>query len=69
MRYDKHHRQDKLTIEQAVQCLEAELGQSTVLMATDFSNPSHVWLHRQLSANWGVELSNKTYVASAGPHC
>jgi len=24
MRYDKHHRQDKLTIEQAVQCLEAD---------------------------------------------
>ena len=27
-----------------------------------------LWLYRQLSANWGVEVSNKTYVASAGPH-
>ena len=40
--YDKRPYQDELTIEQTVRCLEAELGQPTVLMATDFSNPSHV---------------------------
>ena len=29
------------------------------------------WLHRRLSlsANWGVEVPGKNYVASAGPHC
>ena len=26
------------------------------------------WLHRQLSANWDVEVSKETYVASADPH-
>jgi len=40
--HDKRPYRDELTIEQTVRCLETELGQPTVLMATDFSNPSHV---------------------------